>query len=537
MDWNTELLLQLLKQVVARRFASAGRRAVPTPDLGEMAQRIGEGRMPVDEVLEIIVLPDFDERASTTSNQVAPDSVVLSPEVTSQCRNYVALIASMYRDNPFHNFEVRIHGVYDGDRISISSFLKQQSAWTLDRLPLTFVCAIFALTQHASHVTMSVSKLLSRIVAPEIDRSNSSDDDLSHQAASPGKRLASLMHDHTYGITSDPLTQFAVVLSALIHDVDHRGVPNFLLIQEQEQMAAAYQNKSVAEQNSVDLAWKALMRPEFGELRSCIFSNVAELRRFRALLINSVIATDIFDKELGTLRKNRWAKAFADTTGGGSSNHHSSSNQSLTGSHSTDGPHTTSNSHSTSLDSKQDVNRKATIVIEHLIQASDVAHTMQHWHVYQKWNERLFQEMYQVYWSGRNSSKDPSVGWYQGELGFFDHYIIPLAKKLKECGVFGVASDEYLNYAMENRREWAAKGQELVTQLVEKYRPSSQKDNAVPSSDQHDNKQWKHESPRRHSRHDESNDDDHDDFAEETTHDDGEEEGKVEEVPSKLVNI
>jgi hypothetical protein len=30
---------------------------------------------------------------------------------------------------------------------------------------------------------------------------------------------------------------------------------------------------------------------------------------------------------------------------------------------------------------------KATIVIEHIIQASDVAHTMQHRHVYQKWLE------------------------------------------------------------------------------------------------------------------------------------------------------
>jgi hypothetical protein len=39
-------------------------------------------------------------------------------------------------------------------------------------------------------------------------------------------------------------------------------------------------------------------------------------------------------------------------------------------------------------------NRKATIVVEHLIQTSDVAHTMQHWHVFVKWNERLFQEMY-----------------------------------------------------------------------------------------------------------------------------------------------
>jgi len=31
---------------------------------------------------------------------------------------------------------------------------------------------------------------------------------------------------------------------------------------------------------------------------------------------------------------------------------------------------------------------KATIVMEHLVQASDVAHTMQHWDIYIKWNER-----------------------------------------------------------------------------------------------------------------------------------------------------
>ena len=37
------------------------------------------------------------------------------------------------------------------------------------------------------------------------------------------------------------------------------------------------------------------------------------------------------------------------------------------------------------------------MVVEHLIQASDVAHTMQHWQVYAKWNERLFVEMYTAY--------------------------------------------------------------------------------------------------------------------------------------------
>ena len=53
--------------------------------------------------------------------------------------------------------------------------------------------------------------------------------------------------------------------------------------------------------------------------------------------------------------------------------------------------------------------------------------------------------------------------------GFFDFYVIPLAKKLKDCSVFGVSSDEYLNYAEQNRAEWEAKGQQQVEMYLEKY--------------------------------------------------------------------
>lgn len=115
---------------------------------------------------------------------------------------------------------------------------------------------------------------------------------------------------------------------------------------------------------------------------------------------------------------------------------------------------------------RDSVNRKATIVIEHLIQASDVSHTMQHWHVYRKWNERFFRECYAAYQAGR-ADKDPTEGWYKGELGFFDFYIIPLAKKLKDCGVFGVSSDEYLDYCRNNRDEWEARGEAIVAEYKE----------------------------------------------------------------------
>jgi len=62
------------------------------------------------------------------------------------------------------------------------------------------------------------------------------------------------------------------------------------------------------------------------------------------LLVNSLIATDIFDREHGQFRKTRWAKAFEEDA------------EAVSGD-------TTS---ITSLD------RKATIVIEHLIQVSRV---------------------------------------------------------------------------------------------------------------------------------------------------------------------
>ena len=103
---------------------------------------------------------------------------------------------------------------------------------------------------------------------------------------------------------------------------------------------------------------------------------------------------------------------------------------------------------------------------------------MQHWHVYTKWNERLFQENYYAFLNGR-SDKNPADGWYGGELWFFDNYIIPLAKKLKSCGVFGVSSDEFLSYATQNRAEWEQKGNDIVAEMIAKYEPKEEEKDGI----------------------------------------------------------
>jgi hypothetical protein len=146
-------------------------------------------------------------------------------------------------------------------------------------------------------------------------------------------------------------------------------------------------------------------------------------------------------RELNDLRKKRWEKAFSTEKVDGK-----------------EAPKPTGNS-----------GLRATIVIEHIIQASDVSHTMQHWHVYRKYNKLLFKEMHKAYKGGRMGT-DPITFWYKGEIGFFDNYIIPLAKKLKDCGVFGVSSDECLDYALQNRNEWEVRGEDIVQELIAEIR-------------------------------------------------------------------
>jgi hypothetical protein len=108
------------------------------------------------------------------------------------------------------------------------------------------------------------------------------------------------------------------------------------------------------------------------------------------------MATDILDEDLGMARKERWNKALKDTPEKGSQ--------------------------------MVDVSRKAKVVIEHLIQASDVSHTMQHWYVYQKWNARLFEEMYTAYRLGRIDI-DPSDEWYGREMDSFGKLLLCYARK------------------------------------------------------------------------------------------------------------
>jgi len=108
-EWNLDVLLRLLKQIVARRKA-CGLPPYGTTDVESHVTFADEGNTTIDEVAEIITLPKFNAKAAV--KQEDPDSIQLPRQVVDQLYDYVSNIAAIYNENPFHNFEHASHGTF-----------------------------------------------------------------------------------------------------------------------------------------------------------------------------------------------------------------------------------------------------------------------------------------------------------------------------------------------------------------------------------------------------------------------------------------
>jgi class 3 adenylate cyclase len=379
-EWSVDVLLGLLRQVIAKREKSE---TVPKKSCSG---------------LEAAFTPEASEDETKIVEEIDASEVDVDPVVEAQLHTYVLMISAMYRDHAFHNFE------------------------------------------HASHVMLSITKLMMRIATPDLDAppESTGSGDLNTKVSG--------LHDCSYGIASDPLLMFAVAFAALIHDVDHAGVPNTRLVKEDVNLAKKYRFKSVAEKHATRLAWERLMGAEFRELRTCLCPTQLELKRFRNFVVNAVMATDLADRELNDKRNERWIECFNDWP---------------------EDP------------GEDDIQRKSAIIIEHLIQTADVAHTMQHFEVFKTWNQRLFYERFTAFDSARGD-EDPSKTWYEEELKFFDCFVIPLAHKLGSCGVSGLERLEFLNYAQDNRQKWVVEGSNMVKKWRLRYYEKKLEKDAIP---------------------------------------------------------
>ena len=90
----------------------------------------------------------------------------------------------------------------------------------------------------------------------------------------------------------------ALLYTALAHDVQHQGVPNIQLVKENSPLAQKFNNISVAENNSFEIAMALLVGTE-GQEPLDIFEDfkAEEKDLFRSLCRSILLCTDIADRE------------------------------------------------------------------------------------------------------------------------------------------------------------------------------------------------------------------------------------------------
>ena len=261
--------------------------------------------------------------AATTTTRKYPKTTTglfpkcITPQIIDQLRTYVHTICSQYHAPhrvPYHNVEHAYHVFLSANKL-------------LDLM----LC---------EHTDGKEDKLLLNVV--NNPNNNNEEEDEKQQQKQPAQStttnttntnprpkfrrstLDSLLdHRPTYGIKSDPLTQLAFLFSALVHDVDHTGISNRQLVLESDDLAILYNDQSVAEQRSLAIAFSVLKRKEFGELRKVLFEGGGEVGggggsdneewfKFRKLVIDLVLVTDIASPERTQIVKSKWKEAFGE---------------------------------------------------------------------------------------------------------------------------------------------------------------------------------------------------------------------------------
>jgi hypothetical protein len=108
---------------------------------------------------------------------------------------------------------------------------------------------------------------------------------------------------------------------------------------------------------------------------------------------------------------------------------------------------------------------KMTVVMETLMTAADVAHNLQGWDHMAKWSARLYMELRRAYQAKRGG--DPQYRWFENQIGFLESYLLPLAHRLEDTGVFGKAGPDFGRIVEDNRDTWLTHGYDETQMVIE----------------------------------------------------------------------
>ncbi|KAL7552126.1 hypothetical protein ACHAWF_018244 [Thalassiosira exigua] len=311
-------------------------------------------------------------------------------------------------------------------KAKIPELVKEQISNFVEEIAATYSEVNFHSLSHALHVTTSMNKLLS------------------------------VMHDE------EALNSFSLVFSALVHDAGHTGMSNKMLEETDHPLSTKYApGVPSAERESIALAIDTLFQPEYAEFRSAIIPEDLVKIQYAKTLFQSILVTDIANSQRVKVGIKRYEVAqdeqgeydielcplaqlideVYEAVG-------------LAGSVKEEYPSEFVITHS---------GLQKCVRNEHMMLLSDVSHLLQGWENFIKWNFRLYKEINDCF--QRGFCADPLNGWYEGQIGFLEHYILPLASR---SSIY--FDEDFANALIENGNNnlelWKMYGQKATSLMV-----------------------------------------------------------------------
>ena len=102
-NWVSDLLLDNIKKIVLSNPTTSGKGK--KENSGDLFYQPSEGKTCFDEVQSVIEMRKFQGKNNVIA-KMDHKSVPVGEATVESLRSYVTAIASLYRKNPFHSFEV-----------------------------------------------------------------------------------------------------------------------------------------------------------------------------------------------------------------------------------------------------------------------------------------------------------------------------------------------------------------------------------------------------------------------------------------------
>ncbi len=199
---------------------------------------------------------------------------------------------------------------------------------------------------------------------------------------------------------------FSLLFAALIHDVDHLGVPNKTLVDNSHPYALTFNDQSVAEMRSIYLAYEMLTNKTNEEKYKSL--SVIAMNN-RKIIIELVLATDASDPDRVLLTTEKLQR-YSNDVG--------------------------------KLNLKENNGRIAAMNL--LLKVSDIGATMQHPHVAMQWAERFYKET-----ANANGGEFPltPIGYIKDQTWFLNNIVNKLIIRLS---IAEIISNELSSSMLDN---------------------------------------------------------------------------------------